>query len=126
MTSSLTRPLAVVTGASSGIGYELAKQFAQNGFDLVVTATGARIDEAAQAFRELGAKVQTVQADLATYDGVETLYHQIQQTGRPVDAIAIKAGVGVGGDFTKTDLQKELNLIELNVASTVQPGSDKK
>lgn len=117
--SSSTRPLAVVTGASSGIGYELAKQFAQNGFDLLVTSTGSSIDEAAQTFKRMGAKVETVQADLATYDGVETLYKQIQALGQPVDAIAINAGVGVGGEFTKTDLQEELNLIELNVASTV-------
>lgn len=117
--SSSSRPLAVVTGASSGIGYELAKQFAQNGFDLLVTSTGAGIDEAAPAFEQLGAKVKTVQADLATYDGVESLYNQIQALGQPVDAIAINAGVGVGGEFIKTDLQEELNLIELNVASTV-------
>jgi short-subunit dehydrogenase len=112
--------LAVVTGASNGIGYELAKQFAQNGFDLLVTATGPSINEAAQAFEGLGAKVETVQADLATYDGVETLYHKIKATSRPVDAIAINAGVGVGGDFAReTDLKDELNLINLNVVSSV-------
>ncbi len=119
MNNSLTRPLAVVTGASSGIGYELAKQFAQNGFDLIVTATGSNINEAAGAFEELGAKVETVQADLTTYNGVETLISQIQATGRPVEAIAINAGVGVGGKFTETDLQEELNLINLNVVSSV-------
>ncbi len=120
MNNSLTRPLAVVTGASNGIGYELAKQFAQNGFDLLITATGATINDVAQALEKLGAKVETVQADLATYDGVETLYKQIQATGRPVDAIAINAGVGVGGDFAReTDLQDELNLINLNVVSSV-------
>lgn len=120
MNSSLTRPLAVVTGASNGIGYELAKQFAQNGFDLLVTSTGPSINEAAIAFEKLGAQVETVQADLATYDGVETLYSKIEATGRSVDAIAINAGVGVGGDFAReTDLKDELNLIELNVVSSV-------
>lgn len=119
MTGTATRLLAVVTGASSGIGYELAKQFAQNGFDLLVTSTGASIDEAAQAFKGLGAKVEMVQVDLTTYDGVETLYNQIKAIGRPVDAIAINAGIGVGGEFTQTDLQEELNLINLNVVSTV-------
>lgn len=118
--NTLTRPLAVVTGASSGIGYELAKQFAQNGFDLIVTATGPGVDQAAQAFEGLGAKVETVQADLATYDGVEMLYGKIQATNRPVDAIAINAGVGIGGDFAReTDLKDELNLINLNVVSSV-------
>jgi len=117
--NSSTRPLAVVTGASSGIGHELAKQFAQNGFDLMVTSTGESINQAAQVFEGLGAKVETVQADLATYDGVEALYSKIQLTGRPVDAIAINAGVGVGGEFVKTDLQEELNLIDLNVKSSV-------
>lgn len=120
MDSSLKRPLAVVTGASNGIGYELAKQFAQNGFDLLITATGPSINEAAQAFEALGAKVETVQADLATYDGVETLYSKIKETGKPVDAIAINAGVGVGGEFShETNLKDELNLINLNVVSSV-------
>ncbi len=120
MNSSLTRPLAVVTGASNGIGYELAKQFAQHNFDLLVTATGPSINEAAQAFEKLGARVETVQADLATYEGVETLYNKIKATGRSVDAIAINAGVGVGGDFAReTDLKEELNLINLNVVSSV-------
>jgi uncharacterized protein len=117
--NTLTRPLAVVTGASNGIGYELSKQFAQHGFDLVVTATGSSIEEVVPELQALGAQVKTVQADLATYDGVEMLYQQIQETGKPIDAIAINAGVGVGGKFSETDLDEELNLIELNVVSSV-------
>ena len=113
------KPLAVVTGASSGIGYELAKQFAQNGFDLLVTSETDAITAAARDFTALGAHVDAVEADLATYEGVEELYEAITLSGRPVEAIAINAGVGVGGDFRETDLAAELRLIDLNVKSTV-------
>lgn len=114
-------PLAVVTGASNGIGYELAKQFAQNGFDLLITATGPSIDEVASEIAQTSkSEIVTVQADLATYEGVETLYNKIKATNRPVDAIAINAGVGINGDFAReTDLQDELNIINLNVVSSV-------
>jgi len=120
MTSSSTKPFAVVTGASNGIGYELATQFAQHGFDLLVAAEDSAIATAAHAFEGLGAAVESLQVDLATYDGVEELYGKITASGRPLDAIAINAGVGVGGDFTRgTDLQAELKLIDLNVTSSV-------
>ncbi|CAM3080276.1 SDR family NAD(P)-dependent oxidoreductase [Corallococcus sp. ZKHCc1 1396] len=115
-----TRPLAVVTGASSGIGYELAKQFARNGFDLVIAAEDPGIVGVVAAFEGLGAWVKSVQVDLAKAEGVQKLHSTLQQLGRPVDAIAINAGVGVGGDFARqTDLQAELNLINLNVTSSV-------
>lgn len=120
MDNGRNRPLAVVTGASSGIGFELAKQFAVNGFDLLITAQSERITEAARSLEGLGANIETVQADLADYDGVETLYQKIKSAGRPVEAIAINAGVGVGGDFAQeTELEHELNLIRLNVISPV-------
>ena len=101
------RLFAVVTGASSGIGYELARVFAKNGYDLLVTSGSPGSEEAARDFGSVGTNVQSVQADLATHDGVEKLWQAIKGTGRPVDAIA------------ETDLQKELNLIQLNVTSTV-------
>ena len=72
------RPLAVVTGASSGIGRELAALCAKNGFDLVVAADGPTLEEAAQAFRSDGAQVQTLRVDLATLEGVDRLRHQHQ------------------------------------------------
>jgi short-subunit dehydrogenase len=111
------KELAVVTGASSGIGLELAKEFARRGFDLVIGAESAGIEKAAAEIRALGANVQAIQVDLRTFDGVEKFYAQIN---RPIDVIAINAGVGVGGDFVReTDLQAELDLINLNVVSTV-------
>ena len=74
MNATATRPLAVVTGASSGIGRELAARFAEGGFDLVVAAEDERISEAARALAGHGITAVPVRADLATFDGVEDLY----------------------------------------------------
>jgi short-subunit dehydrogenase len=114
-----TKPLAVVTGASSGIGHELAKQFAEHGFDLLICTEDVGLAAAADGLRAGGADVQTVQSDLSTYDGVEQLYAAIAQTGRPVSAAALNAGVGQGGAVLETVLADELKIIALNVTSTV-------
>jgi uncharacterized protein len=121
MTEHSTKQFAVVTGASSGIGFELAKQFAQNNFDLLIVSAGERIDAAATEIDKLGTgvKVKAVQADLATHEGVHSLLSAIQSHGRAIDAIAINAGVGVSGPFAETDLSEELKMVALNVASTV-------
>jgi short-subunit dehydrogenase len=119
MDDTSAHPLAVVTGASSGIGHELARQFAEHGFDLLVAAEDDGIASAADSLRALGPPVESVQADLGTYEGVEQLVARIRSLGRPVDAIALNAGVGVGGPFLETDLQKEVELINLNVTSVV-------
>ena len=119
MSTLSSKPLAVVTGGSSGIGYELAKQFAQHGFDLLIAAEPDGLAQAAQDIQSLGAQVETLAVNLADHDGVHQLYAKIQAAGRPVDAIAINAGVGVGGDFRETSLDEEINLINLNVISTV-------
>src|ERR1700733_11590843 len=120
MNSNSNRPWAVVTGASTGIGLELAKQFARNGFDLLIVAEDSRITQAAEKVRQPGVQVQTLQVDLAKHEGVEKLYRAIESSGRPLDSIAINAGVGAGGDFAReTKLEDDLNVIDLNVRSTV-------
>lgn len=119
--SSTNRPLAIVTGASGGIGYELARRFAENGFDLLIAARGQEgLAEAARDLEASGAEVESLPVDLISYDGVEELYQKIESTGRSVDAVAINAGVGLGGEFAReTALEDELDLIALNVTSTV-------
>ena len=113
------RDLAVVTGASSGIGLELSKQFAKHGFDLVVAAEDEGIARAAAEIRAMGAEITDVRVDLATAEGVEELSQRVGTIGRPVDAVAINAGIGVAGRFVETDLQAHLDLIELNVTRAV-------
>jgi short-subunit dehydrogenase len=120
MTDSTARQLAVVTGASTGIGYHLARVFAENGFDVFITADENRLQEAAREIEALGAKVYSVQADLSKDEEVERVWREVLATGRPVDAIALNAGIGTGGEFaSETDLKTELKIIDLNVKSTV-------
>ncbi len=111
--------LAVVTGASSGIGMSLAKELAGRGYDLVLCSAGERLDVAAASIEATGVQVMEVQADLAKRDGVDELWKAIQALGRPVDVACINAGVGVGGLFINTSLDEELNMVALNCASTV-------
>jgi len=118
MTTGL-KPLALITGASSGIGLELAGQFATNGFDVVVTAEDAELAAAAADLRSTGAVVHEVRADLRSSDGVRQLWAEVTGLGRPVDAAALNAGVGKGGPFLETELDDEFDLIDLNVRSTV-------
>ncbi len=111
--------LAVVTGASSGIGYNLAKVFAENAYDLIIASNGDRLDKAASDFMAIGVTVHAFETDLATFDGVRSFWGQVEGLGRSVDAIAINAGVGVGGLFAETSLDEEINMVRLNVEGTM-------
>jgi short-subunit dehydrogenase len=111
------RPLAVVTGASTGIGYELAKCCAEHGFDLVVAADEDKIRDAARDFEQLGAKAEPIVADLATIEGVDRLYAQIGT--RPVDALIANAGRGLGKGFLDQSFDDVRRVIDTNVTGTV-------
>jgi short-subunit dehydrogenase len=122
MTHPDIRPLALVTGASSGIGYELARLFAADGHDVIITATGTNgdLNRTAEAVRATGAEALIVTADLTDFDEVEKLVAAVKQTGRPLAAAALNAGVDVGGSFVgQTDLAAEIKMIELNCVSQV-------
>jgi uncharacterized protein len=114
--SDSTRPLAVVTGASTGIGFELAKQCAANGFDLILAADEP-MDRAVAECRELGARVDTVTADLATLPGVDALADRIGP--RPVDALLANAGHGLGQAFLDQDFDEVQHVIATNITGTI-------
>jgi short-subunit dehydrogenase len=111
------RPLAVVTGASSGIGYELARLCVEHGNDLVIAADEASIVEAKQAFEAMGARVDAVQTDLSTEAGVQDLVDLI--AGRPVDILCANAGHGLGHGFLDQDWTDARHVIDTNVTGTL-------
>jgi short-subunit dehydrogenase len=116
----VSKTLALVTGASSGIGYSLAKELAGRGYDLIVCSSGDRLKAAAEDFRSTGVFVLDVMADLATREGVDELWNRTTSVGRALDIACLNAGIGVGGLFQETDLNEELRMVNLNCAGTVQ------
>ena len=114
-----TRPLAVITGASSGIGYELAKVAVEKGYDLVIAADEPRIEEAAQRLRTNSAYVHAVEADLATEEGVHTLYSAAKAEGRPVDALLANAGRGLGKAFLDQNRAQWRRVVDTNITGTL-------
>jgi uncharacterized protein len=110
-------PLAVVTGASTGIGFELARQCAAKGFDLLIVADEPEIREAARRLEQEGATVQALEADLATTEGVDRLL--AAAADRPIDALLANAGRGLGRAFIDQDFHEVRRVIDTNVTGTV-------
>jgi short-subunit dehydrogenase len=113
----MPRPLAVVTGASSGIGYELAKLCAEHGYDLAIAADQPSIAEARQALEALGATVQAVQTDLSTEDGVDEVLQIIGST--PVEILCANAGHGLGHAFLDQDWKASRHVVDTNFTGTI-------
>ena len=114
------RPLAFVTGASSGIGLELALEFARNGYDVAISGSSAQIFEAATSIEALGASAYPHRADAASAEGVDSFWQFIIELVRPVDAAALNVGIGLGGAFIDTALEDDLRVIAINISGTVR------
>jgi short-subunit dehydrogenase len=110
--------LAVVTGASSGIGLELARLCAQQGFDLIIAADEPLIENAARELTATGVNCVPVQCDLATAEGVAELVEAIG--ARPVDHLLANAGRGLGKGFLDQDLNEALKVVHTNIDGTIR------
>src|SRR3954468_22989303 len=111
------RPLAIVTGASSGIGFYLAQECAENGYDLLIAADSPELESAAERLRGFGVNVETVETDLATIDGVDQLYAAAK--GRPIAILLANAGHGLGHAFLDQDFNEARHVIDTNVTGTI-------
>ena len=112
-----SRPLAVVTGASSGIGYYLAKECADRGFDLLIAADEPEIEKAADNLRGFSVNVDAIEVDLATTEGVDRLL--AAANGRSIDYLLANAGRGLGRAFLDQDFAEVRHVIDTNVTGTV-------
>lgn len=110
--------LALITGASAGIGFQLASQLAERGYDIVGVGASARINDLDR--RISGVQVIPVQVDLATAEGIEQLWQAVENVGRPLDVACLNAGRSLGGAFLDTDLEDELQMLALNVTGQVR------
>jgi short-subunit dehydrogenase len=118
--NAMGRKFAVVTGASTGIGLELARLCAQQGCDLIVAADEPFIANAARELTRAGIICIPVQCDLATPEGITTLTAAIESSGRPVDYLLANAGRGLGRAFLNQDLQEAIRVIHTDIDGTVR------
>jgi short-subunit dehydrogenase len=112
-----TRPFAIVTGASTGIGFQLAKQCVDHGFDLLIAADESAIHTAAAELRTGGTRVDAIEVDLATTDGVDELLAVIE--GRPIDALLANAGRGLGHGFLDQQWDEARRVVDTNITGTI-------
>jgi short-subunit dehydrogenase len=117
---NLNNNYALITGGTSGIGFELAKLFAKDKYDLIIVARNQdELDQAATELKKEGIKVITISKDFFVSGAAFELYDEIKNMGITVKVLVNDAGQGVYGKFIETDLQRELNIIQLNIGATV-------
>ena len=119
ITSPSTRKTALVTGASMGIGLELARQFASHGHDVVLVARHRETLEAvaARLETESGISAHVIVADLSERNAPQSLFDEVRSAQLQIDFLVNNAGFGLGGEFSSTDLDRELDIIQVNMAA---------
>jgi short-subunit dehydrogenase len=118
----MARPIALITGASSGIGETFAEFLAEQGHDLVIIARDkARLDERAERWRnKFGVEVEVIRADLATNEGIKAVELRIENKSRPIDVLINNAGFGLNKSFTMSERQGENDLLDVLVRAPLR------
>lgn len=118
----MNRPIALVTGASSGIGESFAEFLAANGHDLVITARDkSRLDERAEQWREkFAVEVEVIRADLATNEGIKAIELRLENRSRPIEVLINNAGFGLNKSFTLSERQAENDLLDVLVRAPLR------
>lgn len=118
----MARPIALVTGASSGIGETFAEFLAEQGHDLVIIARDkARLDERAERWQnQFGVEVEVIRADLATNEGIKAVELRIENKSRPIDVLINNAGFGLNKSFTMSERQGENDLLDVLVRAPLR------
>src|SRR4028118_2049750 len=102
--ATTTGKYALITGATSGIGYELAKLFAQNGYNLVIVSRGQDgLDKVAEELQQQGVEVVSISKDLFNREASFEVYNEVKAKGIEPDVLVNNAGQGVYGEFVETD-----------------------
>ena len=112
----MANKFAIITGASTGIGFELATLAAKDGYDILVVADEPLIDAAAQDFKQFGTDVQSIEADLSSFEGVDQLLSAAG--GRQIDLLCANAGRGLGKAFLDQDVAEWRKVVDTNVVGT--------
>lgn len=111
------KPLALVTGGSAGIGLGFTRLLVADGYDVIICGSSSKGHEVARGFGT-EASVTAVQADLASADGVQAVIDAV--AGRPLDILILNAGIAVGGAFLDVPLERHLQLVDINIGSTLR------
>lgn len=113
---------ALITGASSGIGYELAKIFARENYNLVLIARNLqKLDEIKEEIKnQYGVTIKNIQSDLSLITSAQKIYDELQNDTIAIDVLVNNAGYGLFGEFAKTDIKVEMDMLQVNVVSLVQ------
>ena len=119
MATSSNQRFAVVTGASSGIGLEIARRLATEGYDLLIAADRPAIDDAAREFAQRGVECRSIMTDLSTREGVDRLVAAAHEAGKPIDVLVANAGIGLGHAFLDQNLDDALKVVHTNVDGTL-------